>query len=91
MEALYLYLILMNAFGLMIMLMDKHRAIAGQSRIPERGIWTVACIGGSLGCLLGMHLFRHKTKKGAFPWLLPLLFFLHACLLLWLLNNEKVV
>ena len=87
MKLVYLYLILINALGLLIMLVDKHRAITGGFRIPERGIWLTAIIGGSLGCLLGSRLFRHKTKKGAFPWGLPLLFFVHSALLLWLLSK----
>ena len=85
MKLVYLYLILINAQGLLIMLVDKHRAIEGIRRIPERGIWLTAIIGGSLGCLLGSRLFRHKTKKGSFPWGLPLLFFLQGALLLWFL------
>ena len=86
MKYLYLYLILINALGLLIMLVDKHKAVRGKYRIPERSIWLVAAIGGSLGCTLGMRIFRHKTQKGAFPWGLPLLVFVHACLLLWLLT-----
>jgi len=74
MELLYLYLLTVNALGLMIMLVDKHNAVHGLSRIPERGIWTVTVLGGSLGCLLGMHLFRHKTKKCRFRLGIPLIF-----------------
>lgn len=85
MKYLYLYLILINAAGLLIMLVDKRKAVHGKFRIPEKTIWITAAIGGSLGCTLGMRIFRHKTQKGAFPWGLPLLCFLHAALLLWLI------
>ena len=47
------------------MLMDKGKAVRKSWRIPEWFLLTVALIGGSLGSLLGMYLFRHKTKKPA--------------------------
>ena len=85
MKYLYLYLILINAAGFLIMLVDKHKAIRGKFRIPEKTIWITAAMGGSLGCTVGMRIFRHKTQKGAFPWGLPLLLLFHASLVLWLL------
>lgn len=84
MELLTLYLIIINVAGFLIMLVDKHNAVHGNRRTPEKVIWTVAAIGGSLGCLLGMRLFRHKTKKGFFPLGIPLLFIAHIFLFCWL-------
>ena len=84
MELLTLYLIIVNVAGLIIMLVDKHNAIHGKFRTPERVIWTVAAIGGSLGVLLGMRLFRHKTQKGFFPLGIPLLTVVHIFLFCWL-------
>ena len=57
------YLILINALGLFIMLVDKQKAKAGAWRIPEATLLTVAVIGGSIGILTGMYVFRHKTRK----------------------------
>lgn len=59
---LILYLIIINAVGLLLMLIDKKKAIKGAWRIPEATLMGVAAIGGSIGTLLGMQLFRHKTK-----------------------------
>lgn len=89
MDPVLIYLVIINAIGLIIMLVDKHNAIHGLSRIPERGLWTVAWLGGSLGCVLGMHLFRHKTRKGAFPWGMPLILFVQVSLLLFLYYTIK--
>ena len=85
MKYLYLYLLIVNAVSFLLMLIDKIKAIRGRWRIPERRLLTLCAIGGSLGCTVGMRIFRHKTQKGAFPWGLPLLLLFHASLVLWLL------
>lgn len=81
MDPIMIYLLITNAIGLVIMLVDKHNAINKRSRVPERGLWAVGVLGGSLGCLLGMYLFHHKTRKGAFPWGMPLLLVLQILIL----------
>ena len=83
MKLLTIYLSLMNAAGLMFMLVDKQKAIHNRWRIPEATLMTVAAIGGSLGCLLGMKLFRHKTKHLKFTIGVPLLLVLHVIILLY--------
>lgn len=83
MKLLTIYLILMNAAGLIFMLVDKQKAIHNRWRIPEATLMTVAAIGGSLGCLLGMKLFRHKTKHLKFTIGVPLLLVLHVIVLLY--------
>ncbi len=67
------YLILINALGLFIMLVDKQKAKAGAWRIPESTLLTVAVIGGSIGVLTGMYVFRHKTRKWKFFIGIPLI------------------
>lgn len=44
------------------MLIDKRKAQKNLWRISERTLMGAAVAGGSLGVLLGMHTFRHKTK-----------------------------
>ena len=73
MKYLYLYLILINAAGLLSMLVDKQKARKGAWRIPERTLMTIAALGGSLGSFLGMQLFRHKTKHPKFYIGIPVL------------------
>ena len=68
-----LYLILINALGLLFMLLDKQFAKKGMYRIPEAVLLGTALLGGSLGCLLGMYLFRHKTRKAKFRYGIPLI------------------
>ncbi len=82
------YLIIINAFSLLLMLADKLRAKKNLWRIPEATLLTTAILGGSLGCLLGMKLFRHKTRKAKFsvgvPAILALQILLAICISLWI-------
>ena len=48
------------------MFIDKRRAIQRQWRIPEKTLFLSALLGGSAGSILGMYLFRHKTKHWYF-------------------------
>lgn len=60
------YLLLINATGFLLMLSDKRKAVKKHWRIPERVLIGIAVIGGSVGALIGMHLFRHKTRHPKF-------------------------
>ena len=42
-------------------------------RIPEKTLFLIAALGGSLGVLAGMYLFRHKTKHKSFVFGVPLI------------------
>lgn len=58
-----IYLLSINLIGILIMLIDKKKAIKGSWRIPEKTLLIVALLGGSIGTMIGMYWFRHKTKK----------------------------
>ena len=61
-----IYLIIINIIGFFIMLIDKKKAERGAWRIPEKTIFIVTALGGGIGTIAGMYIFRHKTKKIAF-------------------------
>ena len=61
MKLLYCYLLIINAAGFLLMLADKWKAKKNRWRIRESTLLLVAALGGSLGSLAGMYLFRHKT------------------------------
>lgn len=63
---LIFYLITVNAVGFVLMLIDKKKAIKRTWRIPEATLLGIAAMGGSLGALVGMQLFRHKTRHAKF-------------------------
>lgn len=71
---LCLYLLIINALGLLIMLADKEKAKKHLWRIPESTLLTVAVLGGSVGCYAGMRLFHHKTRKPKFYIGIPVIF-----------------
>lgn len=73
MKPLLVYLLLINAAGFLLMLIDKYKAKKNLWRIPEATLMAVAVIGGSLGSLLGMQLVRHKTKHLKFALGIPLI------------------
>ena len=77
-------LFLMNAAGFLVMFIDKQKARRGRWRIPERTLLLLAALGGSVGSLLGMYLFHHKTKHLKFTLGIPLILILQL-LLAWLL------
>lgn len=79
------YLLIMNALGIASMLADKHRARKKQWRIPERILLAIAFSGGSLGSLLGMYIFRHKTKHPRFTAEIPMMLVIHGAILYFFL------
>lgn len=68
MDIVFYYLLIINALGLLLMHIDKQKAMKNKWRIPERVLLGTAILGGSIGCIAGMQVFRHKTKHLAF-WL----------------------
>ena len=82
MKPLLIYLLLINAAALLLMLADKQKAKKNLWRIPERILLLTALLGGSLGSLLGMYLFRHKTKHLKFTLLVPLFLFVQMVIFL---------
>ena len=79
-----LYLLMINIIGFGMMWSDKRRAKWGKWRIPEQTLFIVTAIGGGLGTIAGMYIFRHKTKKLKFIIGLPTLVILEIALVIYL-------
>ncbi len=60
------YFIIINILAFFLMGIDKKKAQMGAWRIPEKTMFFSAIIGGSVGAIAGMQLFRHKTKHITF-------------------------
>ncbi|MDO5519363.1 MAG: DUF1294 domain-containing protein [bacterium] len=81
------YLVLINIAGFAIMGIDKKRAIRHKWRIPEKTLFLVAIVGGSVGSILGMQKFRHKTKHISFIIGFPAILIIQIIAALWLFLN----
>lgn len=79
------YLLLINLWAFGLMGFDKSRARRrGARRIRERTLFLSALLGGGLGAVLGMWVFRHKTRHWYFVWGLPLILLAQIALAVWL-------
>ena len=58
-----IYFILINLIAFLAMFIDKRRAIKNEWRISENGLFLLVLLGGGIGGIAGMYIFRHKTKK----------------------------
>lgn len=84
------YLILINIIGLAVVFMDKQRAKKGYWRIKESTLLFTAAIGGSLGVLVSMKIFHHKTKKPKFYIGIPFIIILQAIMTYIIMNKTML-
>lgn len=61
-----IYMIVMNLIGFFVMGADKLKSRKHRRRVPERVIFTISIISGSVGVFVGMYIFRHKTRHMKF-------------------------
>ncbi|MBQ8622487.1 MAG: DUF1294 domain-containing protein [Oscillospiraceae bacterium] len=87
MDILSIYLLLINAAGFLLMLVDKRKAQKKKWRIPEATLMGVAAIGGSIGSLIGMYTFRHKTKHPKFYIGIPVILAAQVFLAVWIISK----
>ena len=81
-KVLLIYLEAVNLLTLAIFGLDKYRAKVHRERIPEAALMGLAVIGGSVGALAGMWLFRHKIRKPKFKIGVPVIFFMEVAFFL---------
>ena len=80
-----LYIILINLIGIAVMAIDKYKAQKGYWRIPENTLFLVTFLGGGIGTISGMYLFRHKTKKLKFTIGLPTILILEIIFIIFII------
>jgi uncharacterized membrane protein YsdA (DUF1294 family) len=69
--AIAVYLLAMNLLAFVLMASDKKKAKSGAWRVPEKVLFLSAILGGSIGAIVGMQVFRHKTKHWYFKYGMP--------------------
>ena len=82
--ALLAYLAAVNAITFAVYGADKRRAKKGKRRVPEKTLFLLAAVGGSVGALAGMRAFRHKTRHWYFVWGIPAILAAQIALAVWL-------
>ena len=84
---IFIYLAAVNLALLVTMGADKYAAVRKRRRVSEAALFSLAVLGGSAGGLLGMLLFRHKTRKAAFAVGFPLILLVQLALA-WLFLSK---
>ena len=87
MKTILLLLVAVNLVSFSLYGLDKLKAKKGLWRVKESTLLLVALLGGSLGALLGMEVFHHKTKHWQFKILVPVFLVLHIALAAWLVKS----
>lgn len=81
-QNILIYLVAINLIGFFIMFWDKRKAQKGSWRTPEKTLITISLIGGSIGTLIGMYIFHHKTKKPRFKYGFPAILILQIVIVI---------
>ena len=79
------FLIGINVLTFLLYGIDKWKARRGNWRIPEDTLIWLAIVGGSIGALLGMYLFRHKTQHRKFTLGIPVILLIQGALVYFFL------
>lgn len=77
------YLLLINAWTWLAFARDKRKAVKGSWRLSETYLLALAFLGGSVGAIMGMNMFRHKTAHLKFSWGLRLILLLQTAFVIY--------
>lgn len=66
MKILLIHFLIVNSFTFLAAGYDKYLAVKNKRRIPEKTLFVLGLFGGTVGLLLAMVIFRHKTSKPSF-------------------------
>ena len=86
-NALLYYLIVITIVTFLVYGIDKWKAKQGSWRISEATLLILAIIGGSIGALLGMKVWHHKTMHKKFKYGLPLILLAQIALIYLILDR----
>ena len=84
-QILCVYILAINLILFTVMGIDKRKAKRGKWRIPEKTLFLLAALGGSVGGILGMRVFRHKTKHNSFKYGFPAILIAQLAVIGWII------
>ena len=82
------YLLIVNVATIAVYGADKRRAKQGRWRVPEKTLFLLAIVGGSVGALLGMWTFHHKTRHWYFRYGIPAILVVQLALAADIVDNS---
>lgn len=82
-KIILIYILVINLLGFTCMGIDKRKAKKNLWRIPEKTLFILALVGGSVGTTLGMHLFHHKTRHWYFLYGMPVILLLQIAVIVY--------
>ena len=82
-SAIILYLLAINIAAFIAFGIDKYKAKRDKWCIPESTLLTMAVLGGSIGALAGMKIWRHKTLHNKFRIGIPVILALQIIVIIW--------
>lgn len=85
-KILIIYIIIINIITFSVFGIDKLKAVKNKWRIPEKILFLLSIIGGSVGGLAGMYTFRHKTQKPAFKFGIPVILIIQIILIYFIIR-----
>lgn len=85
-KILIIYIIIINIITFSVFGIDKLKAVKDKWRIPEKVLFLLSIVGGSVGGLLGMYTFRHKTQKPAFRFGIPSILIVQIVLIYFIMR-----
>ena len=86
MKFICIYVFFTNLLLFILMGLDKRKAKLNHWRISEKTLFSLALMGGSIGGILGMYTFRHKTKHLKFTLGFPIIFLFQLIFIFLFLN-----
>ena len=88
-QNILIYILIINVITFLMMWFDKHEAKIGDWRVPERTLFLLVLLGGRIGGIAGMYVFRHKTRKWYFKIGFPAILIMQIILVIYLKNLYK--
>lgn len=82
-----IYVTAINVVTFIVFGVDKLCAKRGLRRVPERVLFFLALLGGSIGAIAGMKIWHHKTMHRSFRYGLPAILVLQLSLIVWYIQS----
>jgi len=86
-KEIIIYLLVANVIGFLAMGIDKFKAKEGMWRTKEKTLFLIAVFGGSIGSIIGMYTFHHKTKHNSFVFGMPIILIAQIAILVYAFDH----